>query len=249
MSFSSSNYDFLDVIDLDSVLRKDSGTERQEKKEKSIFRSGTPGKYISLDSISDDELHYITRSLITPVSFQYGLEHAADHHPYDNGSHASWRRNKFLPRSEHANQVLAYRSESAAIFNHLNNDDELSVDFAASDLQDFIHPILLDGVISRPVSRVPKYDSFSRKHDTSEKNYVTTPPSNISSKHNLPSAVNYIRHDSDKEAYARMGNRHKRHANIILSSNNDMKAHKVQFLLEKSTLPKIRNGIVWTLMY
>lgn len=34
-------------------------------------------------------------------------------------------------------------------------DDDLSVDFAHSDLKDFIDPVLLEGVISRPVSRAP----------------------------------------------------------------------------------------------
>ncbi|ORZ26150.1 hypothetical protein BCR42DRAFT_401681, partial [Absidia repens] len=242
MSFSSSNYDFLDVIDLDSVLRKDSAVERQEKKEKSIARSGTPGKYISLDSISDDELHCITRSLITPVSFQYDIERTTDDHPYNNDSHASWQHNKILARSEHANQVLVYRSESAAIFDHLNNDEELSVDFAATDLKDFIDPILFEGVISRPVSRVPKYDSFSCEYDTSEKKNATTPPSgiesNIPSKYNLPSAAGYIRNDNDKEACAWKGSKYKQHTNITLNNNHDMKAHNVQSSAESSYTSK-----------
>ncbi|CAO3611107.1 unnamed protein product [Cunninghamella blakesleeana] len=130
--FILNNYDLSDTIDLSTALSNDISKLQHcaNTKKRNSYN-------ISLESITDEELQNITRSLITPIPFQWSME-----------TKKSKANALFI-------EVPTFRSESAAIFNNLNNDDVLSVDFAQSDLKDFIDPVLLEGVISRPVSRAP----------------------------------------------------------------------------------------------
>lgn len=118
----SNNQDFLDVIDLDSVLKSGSVGDYHRKPKQTQTGPGTSAttteRYnISLDSITDDELRFVTRSLITPVSFQ---SHGTDDRVFSHVSAPSRQRNRNLPRNnEPLAQVPTFRSESAAIFNRL----------------------------------------------------------------------------------------------------------------------------------
>jgi hypothetical protein len=118
----SSNQDFLDVIDLDSVLKSGRGGDYYRKSKQTQTCPGTTAatteRYnISLDSVTDDELRFVTRSLITPVSFQ---SHGTDDRLFPPVNAPSRQRNRILPRNnEHLAQVPTFRSESAAIFNRL----------------------------------------------------------------------------------------------------------------------------------
>ncbi|KAI8096352.1 uncharacterized protein BX664DRAFT_57506 [Halteromyces radiatus] len=146
---SSDDFDLLDVIDLDLVSNSGSAVWHTERKTLPLDQSAT--RYnITLDSVTDEELQRLTRSLITPVPFQKNQD-CEKETQVPSGSSG---RQTTSSKSNSLHQIPSLRSESVTLFKRLNNDDAVSVDFA-NDLNEFIDPILLEGVISRPVSRVP----------------------------------------------------------------------------------------------
>ncbi|KAI9309305.1 hypothetical protein BJ944DRAFT_226949 [Cunninghamella echinulata] len=133
------DYDLSDIIDLNNLLTNDN----DKLKHSNNIHSKKRNSYnISLESVTDEELQKITRSLITPIPFHRSVE-------------TNKNKTDISLAEDCTSHIPTFRSESAAIFNELNNDDDLSVDFVYSDLRDFIDPVLLEGVISRPVSRAP----------------------------------------------------------------------------------------------
>ncbi|KAI9488060.1 hypothetical protein BDB00DRAFT_68752 [Zychaea mexicana] len=152
-----------DFTDLDSILEQDGrytpGSNLHYNNSNNINSSNgnNHGYRISFQSVDDDELHRLMRALVTPVP-----------HRYSSGSPCStenidWRLKRHDDTASQASDSSSSRnpnnnrSESVMLFKKINDGDEdVSFDLVASDLNDFIDPVMLEGIMSRPASRAPR---------------------------------------------------------------------------------------------
>ncbi|KAI8146799.1 hypothetical protein BJV82DRAFT_398028 [Fennellomyces sp. T-0311] len=124
-----------DYADLESILDHD-GRFTPASAGRNPYR-------ISFQSVDDDELQRLMRALVTPVP---------RHSPDDN-----WRRQRHDDTTSQTSDSSVRRSESVMLFKKINDGDEdLSFDLVASDLKDFMDPVMLEGIMSRPSSRAPR---------------------------------------------------------------------------------------------
>ncbi|KAL9544297.1 hypothetical protein MBANPS3_007703 [Mucor bainieri] len=166
---ASTHYD--DTVSVDDVIDLN-----QDCSSSSDGRSTSQQHYrISLHSIDDDELRLFRRDLVTPAPSVCGGDEV-------DTIKRNMIRSRFVPPSRIQRPVS--RGESVMLFKKINNGDEdVSFDdLVSSELRDFLDTdFMMDGILSRPVSRTTIDKNASKIQDISK--FRSTVSNNNEQKH------------------------------------------------------------------
>ncbi|KAI9243391.1 hypothetical protein BDA99DRAFT_530481 [Phascolomyces articulosus] len=150
-----------DYNDLDSILEQDGRyTPNANNNNNHQQNNNNNGYRISFQSVDDEELQRFMRALVTPVpNNNHGQSPSIDdYRNIINNNKRQYYDDTVLSHTSDSSSVRNNnRSESVMLFKKINDGDEdVSFDLVASDLKDFIDPIMLEGIMSRPSSRAPR---------------------------------------------------------------------------------------------
>ncbi|KAI8887540.1 hypothetical protein K501DRAFT_330564 [Backusella circina FSU 941] len=179
---SYSTYDSNDVIDLEHVFDEDrmthySSSSTNNNNSNNSNNNGFKSHRISLQSVDDDVIKNLHRSLITPLP-----PRARGYSNKEEDEEDIWYQ-RYPNRPES-------RTESVMLFKNINNGNEpVTVDFLSSDLNEFMDRYTDDDLMSHPPSRMPqkRRDSLNSFLTTSlvEKPSFAKPRSKERSLHSL----------------------------------------------------------------